>query len=155
MLCKDVWLLTTGKNLHLFVEPVICAFRKKLILYLTLYVRRSTNSFAYIHQNPICKKKKVTLTRIYAPSVLRQNSLYFDCHSGLDPESSVLNLDSRFRGNDGFGIYVKKCWTHYTSKKAQDFFGMIGTRTKEDLSPPAWIVVLPPNMDSGRSSGSL
>jgi len=22
------------------------------------------------------------------------------CHSGLDPESSLFNLDSRFRGND-------------------------------------------------------
>jgi hypothetical protein len=47
-------------------------------------------------------------------SVLRQKSLYFDCHSGLDPESSVFTLDSRFRGNDGFGTYVKKRWTHYT-----------------------------------------
>jgi len=54
--------------------------------------------------------------------VLRQKSLYFDCHSGLDPESSVFplgqvppqrgfypggrpfwaggNLDSRLRGSD-------------------------------------------------------
>ena len=42
-------------------------------------------------------------------SVLRQKSLYFFCHSGLDPESSVSELDSRFRGNDGFGNNVKKC----------------------------------------------
>ena len=49
------------------------------------------------------------------PSVLRQKSLYFDCHSGLDPESSICELDSRFRWNDGFGINVKKRWTHYTS----------------------------------------
>jgi hypothetical protein len=42
-------------------------------------------------------------------SVLRQKSLYFVCHSGLDPESSVSELDSRFRGNDGFGNNVKKC----------------------------------------------
>jgi len=34
------------------------------------------------------------------PSVLCQKSLYFVCHSGLDPESSVSELDSRFRGND-------------------------------------------------------
>ncbi len=58
-----------------------------------------------------------------AISVLRQKSLYFDCHSGLDlacpvldtGESSIFNLDSRFRGNDGFGNYVKKRWTHYIS----------------------------------------
>jgi hypothetical protein len=50
-------------------------------------------------------------------SVLRQKSLYFDCHSGLDPESSICELDSRFRWNDGFGINVKKRWTHYTSKR--------------------------------------
>jgi len=47
-------------------------------------------------------------------SVVRQKSLYFVCHSGPDPESSVSVLDSRLRGNDGFGINVKKCWTHYT-----------------------------------------
>jgi len=46
-------------------------------------------------------------------SVLRQESLYFDCHSGLDPESSICELDSRFRWNDGFGINVKKRLTHY------------------------------------------
>jgi hypothetical protein len=28
--------------------------------------------------------------------MLRQKSLCFDCHSGLDPESSVFNLDSRW-----------------------------------------------------------
>ena len=28
-------------------------------------------------------------------------------HSGLDPESSVFNLDSRFRGNDSTGPIVK------------------------------------------------
>jgi len=37
-----------------------------------------------------------------------------DCHSGLDPESSISELDSRFRGNDGFGTNVKKRWTHDT-----------------------------------------
>jgi hypothetical protein len=47
-------------------------------------------------------------------SVVRQKSLYVDCHSGLDPESSISALDSRFRGNDGFGTNVKKRWTHYT-----------------------------------------
>ena len=66
-------------------------------------------------------------------SILRQKFLYFDCHSGRDPESSVLplgqrpfwtggNLDSRWSlppyliwgGNDGFATYVKKRWTHYT-----------------------------------------
>ena len=31
-------------------------------------------------------------------NVLRQKFLYFDCHSGLDPESSIFELDSPFRG---------------------------------------------------------
>ena len=51
-------------------------------------------------------------------SVVCHKSLYFDCHSGLDPESSLLApLDSCFRRNDRFDatLYVKKCWTHYTS----------------------------------------
>jgi hypothetical protein len=34
---------------------------------------------------------------------------HFVCHSGLDPESSVSELDSRFRGSDGFGNKAKKC----------------------------------------------
>ena len=29
-------------------------------------------------------------------SVLRQKSLYFDCHSGLDPESNIPGVDSRW-----------------------------------------------------------
>ena len=41
--------------------------------------------------------------------VVIQKYLYFNYHSGLDPESSVFGLDSRLRGNDGFGVYVKKC----------------------------------------------
>ncbi|MCL4475101.1 MAG: hypothetical protein M1508_02585, partial [Nitrospirae bacterium] len=41
-------------------------------------------------------------------SVVRHKSLSVDCHSGLDPESSLSELDSRFRGNDGLKIYVKK-----------------------------------------------
>jgi len=49
------------------------------------------------------------------PSVVRQKSLSFVCHSGLDPESSIYKLDSRFRGNDSFGFNVKKRWTHYAS----------------------------------------
>ena len=53
-----------------------------------------------------------------AASVVRHKYLSFDSHSGLDPESSLSELDSRFRGNDGFGINVKKRWTHYTSRGA-------------------------------------
>jgi hypothetical protein len=50
-------------------------------------------------------------------SVVRQKSLSFDCHSGLDPESSLSELDSRsplktcgdkLRGNDGSEMNVKK-----------------------------------------------
>jgi hypothetical protein len=40
--------------------------------------------------------------------VLPQESLYFNGHSGLDPESSICELDPRFLGDDGFGINVKK-----------------------------------------------
>ena len=40
--------------------------------------------------------------------VVNQKSLYFTCHSGFDPESSIFELDSRFRGNDGSKINVKK-----------------------------------------------
>jgi len=36
-------------------------------------------------------------------------------HSGLDPESSVLSLDSRFRGNDKSQIIVKAYRRHHTS----------------------------------------
>ena len=35
-----------------------------------------------------------------------QESLHLDCHSGLDPESSVSALDSRFRRNDGFETHL-------------------------------------------------
>ena len=41
-------------------------------------------------------------------SVLSQKKLYTFCHSGLDPESSVFDLDSRFRGNDDFGNNVER-----------------------------------------------
>jgi len=55
-------------------------------------------------------------------SALRRKSLYFVCHSGLDSESSLFNLDSRWSlsrtlirdGNDILKFSVKKCWTHYT-----------------------------------------
>jgi prepilin-type N-terminal cleavage/methylation domain-containing protein len=40
--------------------------------------------------------------------------LYFNCHSGLDPESSIFELDSRFPGNDRFQICLKKPWTRCT-----------------------------------------
>ena len=50
-----------------------------------------------------------------ATSVVSHKSHYSDCHSGLDPESSLSVLDSRFRGNDGFGNDVKKRQGHYTS----------------------------------------
>ena len=32
----------------------------------------------------------------------------FGCHSGLDPESRISELDSRFRGNDDLVANVKK-----------------------------------------------
>jgi hypothetical protein len=35
-------------------------------------------------------------------NVLGQKCFYLDCHSGLDPESSISKLDSRFRWNDGY-----------------------------------------------------
>jgi len=74
-------------------------------------------------------------------SVLRQKSLYFDCHSGLDPESSISGLDSRFRGNDSFGTNVKKCWTHHTRDDSR-LVGLpdparAGAADKESDSDPA------------------
>jgi len=39
------------------------------------------------------------------PSILLQKSLHFFCHSGLDPESSVSELDSRFRRDFKGAIY--------------------------------------------------
>jgi plasmid maintenance system killer protein len=42
--------------------------------------------------------------------------MYGNCHSGLDPESSLSVLDSRFLGNDDSGMHVKKCEIRYTSK---------------------------------------
>jgi hypothetical protein len=46
-------------------------------------------------------------------SIVRQKSLIFDCHSGLDPESRISELDSRFRGNDGLVTDIKKkCWPY-------------------------------------------
>jgi hypothetical protein len=42
-------------------------------------------------------------------SAVNNKSLSFICHSGLDPESSFSQLDSRFRWNDGLGISVKTC----------------------------------------------
>jgi hypothetical protein len=47
-------------------------------------------------------------TQAWQSSLVHQKSLSFICHSGLDLESSISELDSRFRGNDGFGINVKK-----------------------------------------------
>ena len=41
-------------------------------------------------------------------SVVIQKSLCFVCHSGLDPESSVFELDSRFCGDDDFGKECKE-----------------------------------------------
>ena len=67
-------------------------------------------------------------------SVVRRKSLYFDCHSGLDPESSLVELDSRsplkacgdkLRGNDGFGMSVKKRWTHYTRHAVGAAMGLL------------------------------
>jgi hypothetical protein len=42
-------------------------------------------------------------------SVVIQKCLCIICHSGFNPESSVFRLDSRIRGEDGLGIFIKKC----------------------------------------------
>jgi hypothetical protein len=44
---------------------------------------------------------------------MRLKSLSFDCHSGLDPESSTSKLDSCFRRNDISKINIKKCQSNY------------------------------------------
>jgi hypothetical protein len=53
--------------------------------------------------------------KILFPNVLSQKSLYIACHSGLDPESSLSNLDSRFRGNDSSPIIVNPLLKHRTN----------------------------------------
>jgi hypothetical protein len=53
--------------------------------------------------------KKEPIAKIATTSVVIQKFLFFICHSGLDPESSVYRLDSRLRGNDSLKISVKKC----------------------------------------------
>jgi len=63
---------------------------------------------------------------------MRQESLYLDCHSGLDKacpvldtgESRISELDSRFRGNDGLVANLKKYETHYISSHAPSGFSM-------------------------------
>ena len=45
---------------------------------------------------------------IEGTSVVSHKSLYSGRHSGLDPESSLSALDSRFCGNDGLENDVKK-----------------------------------------------
>ena len=53
--------------------------------------------FQTFNDTPLSKKINM---KVSFPSVLSQKKLYTFCHSGLDPESSVFDLDSRFRGND-------------------------------------------------------
>jgi hypothetical protein len=47
-------------------------------------------------------------------NVLGQKCFYLDCHSGLDPESSISKPDSRFRGNDVLG-------TEFVGDKPQSY----------------------------------
>ena len=51
----------------------------------------------------VCRKGTVLLS---LASVVSQKSLSFVCHPGLDTESIVSELDSRFHGNDDFGVRV-------------------------------------------------
>ena len=47
-------------------------------------------------------------------TVMSRKKLYTFCHSGLDPESSVFGLDSRFRGNDNDR---KRLWDYLNLKR--------------------------------------
>jgi hypothetical protein len=68
-------------------------------------------------ENSVGRHQKIMMAMI-----LDQESTSFECHSGLDQacpvhdtgESSVFNLDSCFRRNDGLGTYAKKRWRHHT-----------------------------------------
>ncbi|OGP93213.1 MAG: hypothetical protein A2156_14015 [Deltaproteobacteria bacterium RBG_16_48_10] len=51
---------------------------------------------------------QVRRSAVSIASVLSQKKLYTFCHSGLDPESSVFDLDSRFRGNDDSHHHCKE-----------------------------------------------
>jgi hypothetical protein len=55
-----------------------------------------------------CIEKVVETFLAQALGGVSQSFLSFTCHSGLDPESSISELDSRLRGNDVLGINVRK-----------------------------------------------
>ena len=77
-----------------------------------------------------------------------RKSFYADCHSGLDLESSLKNLDSRFRGNDGFEINEKKCRAHCTGEKIQYEVSYRNIKyPRLEFSTGKLRVILPPGTD--------
>jgi hypothetical protein len=74
--------------------------------------------------------------KVFLPNGLSHKSLYPGCHSGLDPESSLSNLDSRFRGNDGSPIIVNSLWkdrTHILWKASCDKLGILVNYSKAEV----------------------
>jgi hypothetical protein len=71
--------------------------------------RQGTNLILSVHQGIPIPEFLSSYEARAVGSVMRHKSLSFDCHSGLDPESSISKLDSCFRRNDIFEINVKKC----------------------------------------------
>ena len=57
--------------------------------------------------------------------MVRQKSLYLDCDSGVDPESSICELDIRSHGNDGFGVNVKLVGRTTLTKTRNSFILMV------------------------------
>jgi hypothetical protein len=61
------------------------------------------------------------------------NILFFPCHSGLDPESRELLLDSCFRRND----VLMKFSTFYETIKVEDFNSFINKMELHAAQAPA------------------
>jgi uncharacterized protein YjlB len=61
------------------------------------------------------------------------NLTYRLYHSGLDPESSVSKLDSRFRGNDGFGNKYREVLEalHYRVSSSREKIGISRGRKRK------------------------
>jgi len=74
--------------------------------------------------------------KVPLPNGLTRKSLYLGCHSGLDPESSLSNLDACFRGNDRSPIIVNSLWkdrTHILWKASCDKLGILVNDSKAEV----------------------
>jgi hypothetical protein len=77
-----------------------------LVQYSAFNGRLSRTRVEYTKKEVLCQGVKGD---VLTTGIVSHKFLFFVCHSGLDPESSLSELDSRFRGNDDFGVNVKRC----------------------------------------------